>query len=90
MKEDQKYIYYACGKNIDNIDRLPQTELLKDRGYEILYLVDDVDEFALKMLHNYDGKSLNPFPAATWVWRPRRRKSRLRNRLRTTKSCSTS
>jgi len=56
MKEDQKYIYYACGKNIDNIDRLPQTELLKDRGYEILYLVDDVDEFALKMLHNYDGK----------------------------------
>ncbi|MGI6513912.1 MAG: molecular chaperone HtpG [Syntrophomonadales bacterium] len=56
MKEDQKYIYYACGKNIDSIDRLPQTELVKDKGYEILYLVDDIDEFALKMLHDYDGK----------------------------------
>lgn len=56
MKEEQKYIYYACGKNIDSIDRLPQTELVKDKGFEILYLVDDIDEFALKMLHDYDGK----------------------------------
>ncbi len=56
MKEDQKYIYYACGNNVDSIDRLPQTELVKDKGYEILYLVDDIDEFALKMLHEYDGK----------------------------------
>ena len=56
MKEDQKYIYYACGKNIDSVDRLPQTELVKDKGFEILYLVDDIDEFALKMLHDYDGK----------------------------------
>lgn len=56
MKEEQKYIYYACGKNIDGIDRLPQTELVRDKGFEILYLVDDIDEFALKMLHDYDGK----------------------------------
>lgn len=56
MKEAQKYIYYACGQSVDSIDRLPQTELVKDKGYEILYLVDDVDEFALKMLHEYDGK----------------------------------
>lgn len=56
MKEEQKYIYYACGKNIDSIDRLPQTELVRDKGFEILYLVDDIDEFALKMLHEYDGK----------------------------------
>ncbi|MGI6549170.1 MAG: molecular chaperone HtpG [Syntrophomonadales bacterium] len=56
MKEDQKYIYYACGKNVDSVDRLPQTELVKDKGFEILYLVDDIDEFALKMLHEYDGK----------------------------------
>ena len=50
MKEDQKYIYYACGETTDRIDRLPQTELLKDKGYEILYLTDDVDEFALRTM----------------------------------------
>ena len=49
--------YLLClRQNIDSIDRLPQTELVKDKGYEILYLVDDIDEFALKMLHDYDGK----------------------------------
>lgn len=56
MMEDQKYIYYASGENVDRIDRLPQTELLKDKGFEILYLTDDVDEFALQAMHDYDGK----------------------------------
>ena len=56
MKEDQKYIYYACGETTDRIDRLPQTELLKDKGFEILYLTDDVDEFALKMMMKYADK----------------------------------
>ena len=56
MKEDQKYIYYACGDTVEKIDRLPQTELLKDHGYEILYLTDDVDEVALKMRRDFDGK----------------------------------
>jgi molecular chaperone HtpG len=56
MKEEQKYIYYACGDSVEKIDRLPQTELLKDHGYEILYLTDDVDEFALKMMRDFDGK----------------------------------
>lgn len=56
MKEGQKYIYYACGETTDRIDRLPQTELLKDKGFEILYLTDDVDEFALKMMMKYDDK----------------------------------
>ena len=56
MKEGQKYIYYACGETTDRIDRLPQTELLKDKGYEILYLTDDVDEFALKMMMKFDDK----------------------------------
>ncbi len=56
MKEEQKYIYYACGETVEKIDRLPQTELLKDHGYEILYLTDDVDEFALKMMRDFDGK----------------------------------
>lgn len=56
MPEEQKYIYYASGDSVDKIDRLPQTELLKDKGFEILYLTDDVDEFALRILHDYDGK----------------------------------
>ena len=56
MKEDQKYIYYAAGESIERIERLPQTELVNDKGFEILYLTDDVDEFALKMLQEYDGK----------------------------------
>ena len=56
MKEDQKYIYYACGETTDRIDRLPQTELLKDKDFEILYLTDDVDEFALKMMMKYADK----------------------------------
>jgi molecular chaperone HtpG len=56
MKEDQKFIYYASGENIDKIDKLPQTELVKDKGYEILYFTDDVDEFAIKMLMKYKEK----------------------------------
>lgn len=63
MKEDQKYIYYACGESIDRIDRLPQTEGLKDKGFEILYLVDDVDEFALQMLHSFDEKEFKSVQA---------------------------
>ena len=56
MKESQKYIYYACGETVDKINLLPQTELLRDQGYEILCLTDDVDEFALKMLFKYEDK----------------------------------
>src|SRR5699024_5251107 len=50
MPEDQDYIYYASGESINRIDKLPQTELVKDKGYEILYLTDDIDEFAIQML----------------------------------------
>lgn len=56
MKEDQKIIYFASGESIAKIDTLPQTEMLKEKGYEILYLTDNVDEFALQMLVDYDGK----------------------------------
>ncbi|MGR6835683.1 molecular chaperone HtpG [Syntrophomonas erecta] len=56
MQEDQKYIYYACGEDVDRIDRLPQTELVRDKGFEILYLTEDVDEFALKVLRKYAEK----------------------------------
>ncbi len=56
MKEDQKFIYYACGDGVDKIDKLPQTEALKDKGYEILYMPDSVDEFVVKTLAVYDEK----------------------------------
>ncbi|WP_055109322.1 molecular chaperone HtpG [Paenibacillus ihumii] len=56
MPEDQKYIYYASGESIERIEKLPQTELVADKGYEILYLTDDIDEFALKMILKYKEK----------------------------------
>ncbi|NDI35034.1 molecular chaperone HtpG [Chengkuizengella sediminis] len=56
MPEDQKYIYYASGESIDRIEKLPQTELVLDKGYEILYFTEDIDEFAIKMLMNYKEK----------------------------------
>jgi len=56
MSEDQKYIYYATGDSVERIDKLPQTELVADNGYEILYFTEDIDEFAIKMLMNYKEK----------------------------------
>ena len=56
MPESQKYIYYAAGENVSAIDHLPQTELLKDKNYEILYLTGETDEFVLQMLGKYADK----------------------------------
>lgn len=56
MKEDQKEIYYACGETKERIEILPQLEKIKDKGYEVLYFTQDVDEFAIKVMINYDGK----------------------------------
>ncbi len=56
MPEDQKYIYYATGETNERIEKLPQTELVADKGYEILYFTDDIDEFAIKMLMTYKEK----------------------------------
>lgn len=56
MSEDQKYIYYASGESIERIDRLPQTEMVTDKGFEILYFTDDIDEFAIKMVGKYKDK----------------------------------
>jgi molecular chaperone HtpG len=56
MPEEQKYIYYAAGESIDRIEKLPQTELVSDKGYEILYFTDDVDEFSIKMMMTYKDK----------------------------------
>jgi len=56
MPDDQKYIYYAAGESVGRIEKMPQTELVADKGYEILYFTDDIDEFAIKMLMNYKDK----------------------------------
>ncbi|MBP3706912.1 MAG: molecular chaperone HtpG [Clostridia bacterium] len=56
MKEGQENIFFASGESIDKIELLPQCDAVKDKGYEILYLCDNVDEFALMMLSEYDGK----------------------------------
>lgn len=56
MKVDQKYIYYATGESNERIEKLPQTEMLADKGFEILYFTDEVDEFAIKMLMSYKEK----------------------------------
>lgn len=56
MKEEQKVIYYVCGDSISAVQSLPQTELVKEKGFEILYFTDKVDEFAIQMLGKYDDK----------------------------------
>ena len=63
MGEEQKYIYYATGESISRIEQLPQTELILDKGYEILYLTDSVDEFAVKALHQYKDKEFRSVSA---------------------------
>lgn len=64
MKEDQKYIYYATGENVNNIAKLPQTELIADKGYEILYFTDEIDEFAIKVLMNFKEKEFKNVSSA--------------------------
>lgn len=56
MKEDQKYLYFAAGETVEKIDKLPQTEILRDSGTEILYFNDEVDEFVAQVLHTYKEK----------------------------------
>ena len=58
MQEDQKYIYYASGETLDKVDKLPQTELLKDKDIEILYFTEDIDEFCAQVVRDKDGKEL--------------------------------
>ena len=62
MQEGQKYIYFASGDTVDAVDHIPQTELLKDRGMEILYFTDKADEFLSDILRSYKDK---PFRSAT-------------------------
>ena len=64
MKDGQENIYYACGETVEQIETLPQTESVKDKGYEILYLTEDVDEFAVKIIDKHMDKSFKSVSAA--------------------------
>ncbi|MCR5066934.1 MAG: molecular chaperone HtpG [Erysipelotrichaceae bacterium] len=57
MKEEQKDIYYATGSSVEQIRKLPQIEKLLDKGYEVLFMTDDIDEFVIMMMREYDGKN---------------------------------
>ncbi len=63
MREDQKYIYYATGESTARISQLPQTELIRDNGFEILYLTDNIDEFAVKSIGKYKDKEFKSVSA---------------------------
>lgn len=63
MKEDQKFIYFASGDSAERIDKMPQTELVKDKGFEILYFTDDIDEFAIQMLRSFKDKEFKSVSA---------------------------
>ncbi|WP_413300746.1 molecular chaperone HtpG [Bacillus sp. 1P10SD] len=56
MPEEQKYIYYAAGDSIERLEKLPQTEFVTEKGYDILFFTDDIDEFAIKMIMTYKEK----------------------------------
>jgi molecular chaperone HtpG len=58
MPEEQEFIYYAVGDDVTQLGKMPQAERILDKGYEILYLTDDVDEFTVQSLAEYDGKKL--------------------------------
>lgn len=80
MKEEQKFIYYACGTTVESIDRLPQTELLKEKGYEILYMPDNVDEFVIKTLGKYADKEFRSVGAKDLGLMDENEKEQLKNK----------
>lgn len=59
MPESQKKIYYASGESVDQLKLLPQVEAMKNHGYEVLFLTEDVDEFALQIMRNYQEKEFS-------------------------------
>ncbi len=65
MKEDQKEIFYASGRTVEAIERMPQVEGAKAKGLEVLYLTDQIDEFVMKVLGEYDGKKISPVAVAS-------------------------
>ena len=65
MKEDQQEIYYACGSTMEDIEKLPALSRVREKGYEILYFTDSIDEFMIKMMMNYDEKQFRSVTEST-------------------------
>lgn len=63
MPEEQKYIYYAVGESVDRLEKMPQTEMVLDKGYEILYFTEEVDEFAIQMMREFKEKEFKSVSA---------------------------
>lgn len=63
MSEDQKFIYYAVGDSIERLEKMPQTEMVLDKGYEILYFTEEVDEFAIQMMREFKEKEFKSVSA---------------------------
>jgi molecular chaperone HtpG len=64
MPENQKYIFYASAESVEKAEKLPQVELVADKGFEILYFTEDVDEFAIRILNEYDKKEFKSVSAS--------------------------
>ncbi|MEI8215925.1 MAG: molecular chaperone HtpG [Eubacteriales bacterium] len=67
MKENQKHIYYIAGESIEKIKKLPKMEWALEQGFEILYLVEEIDEFAIKILMNHKGKDFQSLSGADLI-----------------------
>ena len=87
MKEDQTCIYYAAGETPERIAHLPQTEAVLDRGYEVLYLTDDVDEFALRCCRSTKARASRTLRRKTHACRPKKKSRLPKSRRRKTRLC---
>ena len=90
MPEEQKSIYFAAGESVEKIAQLPQTERIRDKGYEILYLTEDPDEFVMDLLAELDGKPFKSVSDSDALPESEEEKARPRRRLRRTRMCWTS
>ena len=90
MAEDQPYVYYASGESVEQIAKLPQVERILDKGYEILYLTDEPDEFIMDALGAWDDKPLKSVSDDAALPQTTRKRQRPRKRPRRTRTCWTS
>lgn len=87
MKESQDTIYYACGESVAKIELLPQVESVVDKGYEVLYFTENVDEFAIKMLNEFEGKKFANICTDSIELDSEEEKEELKRRTRTARKC---
>ena len=87
MPEDQPFYYYACGESVEKIAKLPQVERILDKGYEILYCTEDVDDFVMNALREIDGKQFKSVSEEDALPQSEEEKRPLRRRPRPARTC---